>query len=987
MSPMTDAPRLPLEDPDPAKPYLDYRGSLAIDPSPRRGFPSAKAYAPREDMLGHWRQVQELHGEEVRAAAGSPASDPAVAAALRAYLDGEPDPLGAAAAFETAAAHHRLWPLTAPSRYAQFDAWIREHGPEFAACAVLDQCAIRVVGEQSGKPLALWIADTQGETPAVQFAPAQPAGGEWGRGPEATAVRTLLSTLPEAEYRRYRELFATRGRNHRQRLVRAYMMPTERDWVEAVCSEWPDWESPSRSTEEMLAATVFSLDQLSALGIDSLPNRSGYSESIGSLVEGFGAASAPFLLACIPRIGREYQGKAAMHEVLAGLPHDAAVEYMLRNMISERTFPLARDVAGRFPRRTLRIIARVADRADPTLRARLAHLVANEPLLGAALDLADAPVREAIDLLLRHGGASPHSAPPEAAELPEFLANPPWKRKGAKRKKTVVQVEPIGGPGLRWRDGERDAWRASAEGYLRRTADTDDPAEEVETLTKLPKLHRALPPLAGVAAARLAADWFVRLRSARVSVRDWLDRHGLDAVLWLAPDAIGKAGKRRKAAEAVLRDVARRFGAEAVIGAAAPYGEAAAAAVAEVVTADLLDLDGRKAPQVPEWAEPVLGIPVLLRGGERLPRAAVEHVVTAMALDSLAIPYAGIDIVKEHCDPESLSTFSWAVFEAWEITDAPSKDSWALTQLARFADAGTVERLEGFIRSWPDKRLSKRALNGLEVLGAIESEDALRAVHRLSRFRGSKAVRAAATEHVELVAADLGLDREQLADRLVPEQGPASVTAEQVKRLERAMVDGRTWSVGEFRRHLVGHPLLWELVRRLVWQSGPTAFRLAEDRTFADVEDDTIDLPDDALVRISHPVLLGDALPAWVACFADYEILQPFDQLARPAHTATAAETEAGRLTRFEGRKAKTGPLHGLTRSVWGAVRVDNWTTTLKRPVPGGAVTVAVTPGFGGGPLFEAEAVQVIEEVRFPANAIDPVTLAEVVADLEKVAK
>jgi hypothetical protein len=418
----TDA--LPHEDPDPARPYLDYRGSLELDPAPRRGYPSAKPYVPREDMLGYWRQVQELQGEEIRAAAGSPASDPAVAAALRAYLDGDPNPLGAAAAFETAAAHHRLWPLISP--YVQFDAWIREHGPEFAACAVLDQCAIRIVGEQSGRPLSLWIADTRGETPAVQFAPPQPADAEWGRGPEATAVRTMLSALPESEFRRYRELFATRGRNHRQRLVRAYMMPTERDWVEEVCAEWPERESRPRSAEEMLAATVFSLDQLTALGIVSLPNRSGYSESIMSLVEGFGAASAPFLLASIPRIGREYQGKAAMHEVLAGLAHDAAVEYMLRNMISGRTFPLARDMAQRFPRRTLRIIARVAAQADPTLRARFAHLVRSEPLLGAALDVADAPVREAIDLLLRYGGAAPDSAPPEAAELPEFLANPPW---------------------------------------------------------------------------------------------------------------------------------------------------------------------------------------------------------------------------------------------------------------------------------------------------------------------------------------------------------------------------------------------------------------------------------------------------------------------------------------------------------------------------------------------------------------------------------
>ena len=344
MATMTDAPRLPHEDTDPQQPYLEYRGTLAIDPPPRRGYPSAKAHVPLEDMRGHWKDVQELREAEIRAAADSPASDPAIAAALRAYhLDGEPDPLGAAAAFEVAASVTRLW--TVSPHYRQFDAWILEHGPDFAACAVLEQTAVRVVGEQSGKPLALWLTDSKGESPAVQFAPARPAGEEWGRGPEATAVRTMLAALPAVEYRHFRELFASMGRNHRQRLVRAFMMPTERDWVEEVCADWRDRDSRSRSAEEMLAATVFSLDQLTALGIDSLPNRSGHSDSIGSLVEAFGAASAPFLLACIPRIGREYQGLATMHEVLAGLPHDGAVEYMLRNMIAKRTFPLARDAA------------------------------------------------------------------------------------------------------------------------------------------------------------------------------------------------------------------------------------------------------------------------------------------------------------------------------------------------------------------------------------------------------------------------------------------------------------------------------------------------------------------------------------------------------------------------------------------------------------------------------------------------------------------
>jgi hypothetical protein len=173
-----------------------------------------------------------------------------------------------------------------------------------------------------------------------------------------------------------------------------------------------------------------------------------------------------------------------------------------------------------------------------------------------------------------------------------------------------------------------------------------------------------------------------------------------------------------------------------------------------------------------------------------------------------------------------------------------------------------------------------------------------------------------------------------------------------------------------------------------VWQADGTAFRIAEDGTFADVEDDPVELHDDVRVRLSHPVLLGDSLPAWVRLLTDYEVLQPFDQLARPVHAVTPAEVEAGRLTRFEGRKARTGPLHGLTRGRWHAVREDNRTRAIARRLPGGGVVEAVvSPGYIGGPYFDADEAQVIEAVQLPDGPLDPVALSEIIADLEKVAK
>src|SRR5690349_1656538 len=105
------------------------------------------------------------------------------------------------------------------------------------------------------------------------------------------------------------------------------------------------------------------------------------------------------------------------------------------------------------------------------------------------------------------------------------------------------------------------------------------------------------------------------------------------------------------------------------------------------------------------------------------------------------------------------------------------------------------------------------------------------------------------------------------------------------------MVDQRTWTAAEFHTVLAGHPLLWHIVRRLVWITGEgVTFRLAEDRTLADSSDDEFTLPATSAVRVAHPVDLQDKLAVWGEVFADYEILQPFPQLNRPLHVVPPDE-------------------------------------------------------------------------------------------------
>ncbi|WP_331766035.1 DUF4132 domain-containing protein [Embleya sp. NBC_00896] len=231
----------------------------------------------------------------------------------------------------------------------------------------------------------------------------------------------------------------------------------------------------------------------------------------------------------------------------------------------------------------------------------------------------------------------------------------------------------------------------------------------------------------------------------------------------------------------------------------------------------------------------------------------------------------------------------------------------------------------------------------------------------------------------------------------------------QLQRLELAMTTGRRWDMAEFREFLVGHPLVWHIVRRLVWIAEhdggvATAFRLAEDRTFADVGDDTVTPPDDATVRIAHPLCLGDTRERWSQVFADYEILQPFPQLDRVVHTLSEDEKAATRLTRFEGVTVPFGNVLRLERRGWhrGPTDSDGGISCFVRTVRSGChVVVTLKTGLFIGNVSVSED-QTLEAVwigadpaphwhshevalRYRFAELDPVTASEVLTDLDSV--
>ncbi|WP_405484132.1 DUF4132 domain-containing protein [Nocardia sp. NBC_00511] len=221
-------------------------------------------------------------------------------------------------------------------------------------------------------------------------------------------------------------------------------------------------------------------------------------------------------------------------------------------------------------------------------------------------------------------------------------------------------------------------------------------------------------------------------------------------------------------------------------------------------------------------------------------------------------------------------------------------------------------------------------------------------------------------------------------------KGLKSEAAEQIRRIERAMVTRRRWTADAQRRVFDAHPLLSRITRRLVWAafdetgSATAAFRIAEDGSYADVDDKTVELPDTAVVGIAHPVDLGAAVSGWGEVFTDYELLQPFEQLQRVSFAPGSAEVAAG-LSAFEGSPAGAGPLLALRRRGWelaldGGV-VDGLTRYLT--ADSAWVQLEISPGIDlDEPMAEWNQTLVQVHLKGDLTALDPVSASELLRDL-----
>jgi len=178
-------------------------------------------------------------------------------------------------------------------------------------------------------------------------------------------------------------------------------------------------------------------------------------------------------------------------------------------------------------------------------------------------------------------------------------------------------------------------------------------------------------------------------------------------------------------------------------------------------------------------------------------------------------------------------------------------------------------------------------------------------------------------------------------------------------RLETLLAADRVWTLDEWRRHYLEHPLVQTLTRRLVWRfDGVAAMPLEPDRAVGLRGD--LPLPTADEIRLWHP--LGETpetIAEWRALLRARELVQPFKQVFREVYLVAPAEEEtdtysnrfAAHILRYPqtyalmkqrdwnvvalgpydndgGRQWKDFPEHGIRAEFWVGHVDEGWNET-----------------------------------------------------------
>ncbi len=236
---------------------------------------------------------------------------------------------------------------------------------------------------------------------------------------------------------------------------------------------------------------------------------------------------------------------------------------------------------------------------------------------------------------------------------------------------------------------------------------------------------------------------------------------------WNTPrdrEALGELYEREKNAKlkSLLEGILGRGGSEADCG-----EESGSGSLEELVKE--LHKGGKKRGL--SWAYKTPFSPVHKRNGE----TASEEYLQALLLCYASLPKPGVSPegarLAGELEPHELEVYVGELFDKWMEEGAEAKKRWVLYAASLHGGAGMVQRLHRQIQEWPQRSRGAIAADAVQALALSPEPQALLIVDGIARKFKFRQVKTAAGQALEFAAKQLGLSREQLEDRIVPDLG------------------------------------------------------------------------------------------------------------------------------------------------------------------------------------------------------------------------
>jgi hypothetical protein len=164
-------------------------------------------------------------------------------------------------------------------------------------------------------------------------------------------------------------------------------------------------------------------------------------------------------------------------------------------------------------------------------------------------------------------------------------------------------------------------------------------------------------------------------------------------------------------------------------------------------------------------------------------------------------------------------------------------------------------------------------------------------------------------------------------------------------RLERWMMEPRTWTLADLRARYLDHPLAAPLARRLIYTAGKRTVIFIDGYPLG-IDGKQLDLPDDTMLALWHPLdRPASEVAAWRELLAALGVTQPLKQLDREIYAA-----DAKAASRFAGRTVRQHQFAALCRE-------RGWTYRLQGEFDGANTPTKSLPAYGLDVELEVEPV------------------------------